>query len=50
MPDFTAANANNTSVNGMASTSPITTSVNILLRCNTLGGATKVATTTITVQ
>ena len=45
--DFTAANAANTSVNGMATTSPITEDTDILLHCVTLGGGTRDATTTI---
>jgi hypothetical protein len=45
--DFTAANAGNTSVNGMATTSPITQDTDILLHCVTLGGGTRDATTTI---
>jgi hypothetical protein len=49
MPDFTAANASNTSVNGMATTSPLTDPARILLTCTTIGGATKSATTTVSV-
>ncbi len=45
--DFTATNAGNTSVNGMATTSPITEDTDILLHCVTLGGGTRDATTTI---
>ena len=45
--DFTATNAGNTSVNGMATTSPITQDTDILLHCVTLGGGTRDATTTI---
>ncbi|MDB5237976.1 MAG: hypothetical protein JWM46_246 [Candidatus Kaiserbacteria bacterium] len=47
--DFTAANAANKSVNGMATTSPVTQTTDILLHCVTLGGGTRDATTTITV-
>jgi hypothetical protein len=47
LPDFTAQNADNTSVNGMATTSPLTQDTLILLHCITVGGSTKDATTTI---
>lgn len=50
MPSFTERNASNTSVNGMATTDPINGSVDVTLRCTTLGGATKSAVTTIRVQ
>lgn len=49
LADFTARNASNTSVNGMASTSPLLAPAQILLHCVTLGGGTKDATTTISV-
>lgn len=48
--DFTSRNAGNTSVSGLATTSPITAATNILLRCQTLGGGTREATTTVSVQ
>ena len=47
--DFTARNSSNTSINGAATTSPIATSASFLLRCETLAGATRDATTTIRV-
>ena len=47
MTDFTAKNANNTDVNGVALTPSITMPTDIFLRCTTLGGATRTATTTI---
>lgn len=47
MADFTSRNVNNTSVNGMATTSALTKSVNIVLRCTTVAGGTRTATTTI---
>lgn len=50
MPDFTAANANNASINGIVTTSPITTTVNVILSCTTLGGATRSASTTVSVN
>ena len=46
---FTAENATNTSVNGMASTSPLTSPIHILLHCVTVGGGTRDATTTVSV-
>ncbi|MEK7601156.1 MAG: hypothetical protein AAB480_01315 [Patescibacteria group bacterium] len=46
---FTAENATNTSVNGMASTSPLTSPIHILLHCVTIGGGTRDATTTVSV-
>lgn len=49
MPGFTQQNANNTSVNGVATTSPITRDTTVVLTCQTLGGGTKAASTTITV-
>lgn len=49
LPDFTAKNASNTSVNGMATTSALTAPALIQLSCTTLGGATKSATTTVSV-
>lgn len=47
LPDFTAANANNTSPSGMASTTPLSTPVHILLHCVTVGGGIRDATTTV---
>ena len=44
---FTTLNANNTSINGVASTSPITQKTDYILTCTTLGGNTKIATTTV---
>jgi hypothetical protein len=48
--DFTAENADNTSVNGMASTSPLTSDARFLLHCLTVGGNTRDATTTVEVM
>ncbi|KKW24774.1 MAG: hypothetical protein UY70_C0032G0005 [Candidatus Kaiserbacteria bacterium GW2011_GWB1_52_6] len=45
--DFTAQNANNTDVNGVASTPALTAPMDVSLRCLTLGGATRTATTTV---
>lgn len=47
--DFTARNAANTSVSGMATTSPITAATQIDLNCETHGGDVRAASTTITV-
>ncbi len=47
--DFTARNASRTSVNGVASTSPITVETDILLKCTTVGGNIRQATTTISI-
>src|SRR3989344_5068784 len=47
--DFTARNSSNTSVNGAATTSPITSQARFLLHCETISGGTKDATTTIRV-
>lgn len=49
MPEFTAQNALNTSVNGMAITPALTETSVFLLRCTTQGGQTKDATTTVQV-
>ncbi len=49
MPGFTTQNANNTSVNGTATTSPLTRDTTVVLTCQTIGGNTKAASTTITV-
>ncbi len=48
--DFTERNASRTSVSGVASTSPITVETDILLKCTTIGGNTREATTTISIQ
>jgi hypothetical protein len=48
--DFNARNANNTSVNGAATTSPITGLTHFQLDCTTLSGGTKSATTTVSLQ
>jgi len=50
LPDFTAQNAGNTSVNGMATTSPLTSPAHILLHCTTTAGGTRDATTTVGVS
>lgn len=47
--DFTARNSYNTSPNGAATTSPISSQASFLLHCVTLAGGTKDATTTISV-
>jgi hypothetical protein len=49
MPDFTARNAQNQSINGIATTSPITGPVNVRLHCTTLNAGVRDATTTLTV-
>jgi hypothetical protein len=48
--DFTARNAGNTSVNGAATTSPITGNTRFRLDCQTLSGGTKSATTTVSLN
>ncbi|HEY4488710.1 MAG TPA: hypothetical protein VJB97_04285, partial [Candidatus Paceibacterota bacterium] len=50
MPEFTTRNAGNTSVNGVAETSPITFPVRVDLECTTQGGATRTVQTNITVK
>ena len=51
LPDFTAANAGFTNVNGVATTSALTASSTVFaLNCQTLGGGTRVATTSVNVQ
>ena len=50
LPDFTAQNANHTSVNGVAVTPSLTVSARMLLSCKTLAGGTRQATTTVTVH
>jgi hypothetical protein len=47
--DFTSRNAYNTSPNGTAVTSPITSTSTFLLHCLTTGGISKDATTTVSV-
>lgn len=49
MPAFTTQNASSTVVNGSATTSPITVDTTVVLTCETIGGATKAASTTITI-
>ncbi len=48
-PAFTAANASNTSVNGVATTPDLTAPMTVDLVCQTLGGGTSDATTQVTV-
>jgi hypothetical protein len=48
--DFTARNAGNTSVNGAATTSPITATTRFQLDCQTLSGGTKSATTSVSIN
>ena len=48
-PAFTAANAGNTSVNGVATTPALTAPMTVDLDCQTLGGGTDDATTQVTV-
>lgn len=45
--DFTVRNENNTSINGVASSSPITVVTHFVLTCQTLGGNARSATTTV---
>lgn len=49
MPGFTMQNAEKKTVNGTATTSPLTRDTTVVLTCQTIGGNTKVASTTITV-
>lgn len=44
---FTSRNSSNTSVAGAATTSPITAAIGYLLHCQTVGGGTRDATTTV---
>jgi hypothetical protein len=46
---FTAANVGNTSVNGVAITPPLTAPLRAVLNCQTIGGSTKTAITTVTI-
>ena len=48
MPAFTAANASNTSVNGIATTSAISSTVTVKLNCQTLSGDTRTGSVVIT--
>lgn len=50
LPEFTLESASNTSVNGVATTPPLTASATFKLHCTTQGGGTKDAETTVTVQ
>ncbi|MBV9159177.1 MAG: hypothetical protein JO019_01105 [Candidatus Kaiserbacteria bacterium] len=49
MPDFTAHNAGIRATSGVATTTPIATTTRVVLHCETIGGGTRDATTTITV-
>ena len=49
LPDFTSQNASNTSVNGTATTPPLTSAANFVLKCVTLGGGTREASTKVKV-
>ena len=46
---FTAANAGNTSVSGVATTSTLTAPMNVVLNCQTLAGGTRQASASITI-
>ena len=46
---FTAVNANNQSINGVATTSPITATMHIVLNCETLNGGARQATTVVSI-
>jgi hypothetical protein len=50
LPDFTSSNAGKTSVNGVAQTPALTSNAQFLLHCQTLGGSTKDATTSVTIR
>lgn len=47
MLDFTTRNAARTNANGSATTSPITDTVDVVLKCATAAGGTRTATTTV---
>lgn len=47
MPDFTERNADRKHTNAIVATPPITEDADIVLRCTTLSGTVKIATTTI---
>ena len=47
LSDFTSQNANNTSVNGTAITPPLSSTSVFVLNCNTAGGSTRQASTTV---
>lgn len=49
LPEFTDANADDDRINGTASTPPITQETHVFITCETVGGNTKVASTTIRV-
>lgn len=49
LPAFTIDNATNKSVNGAATTPPLTSAARIVLECITLGGSTRTASTTISI-
>lgn len=50
LPDFTAANANNTNTNGAVVTPSLSSTVPFMLTCTSLDGQTVVASTTVTVR
>ena len=49
LSDFTSQNTNNTSVNGTAVTPPLSSTAVFVLNCNTAGGSTRQASTTVKV-
>lgn len=49
-PAFTLANANNSSINGVAQTGALTAPLTIALTCQTLAGGMRVGTTTVSVR
>ena len=49
LPAFTLQNANNTSVNGTATTPPLNSAARFLLHCTTVGGGTRQASTTVSI-
>lgn len=50
LSDFTSQNASNTAVNGSVQTPALTATTDFTLTCTTLGGNTRTATATVTVQ
>ncbi|OGG57925.1 hypothetical protein A2853_03285 [Candidatus Kaiserbacteria bacterium RIFCSPHIGHO2_01_FULL_55_17] len=46
---FTSQHANNTSINGTATTPPLSSAATFVLSCTTIGGGTRAASTTVTI-
>jgi hypothetical protein len=50
LPQFTNQHAGNTSVNGTAQTPPLSTGATFVLKCTTIGGGTREASTAVAIK